>query len=298
MATVQVLSGPLDDERRREHVYAGDILVFKGVPPLGEFCACADALIRAAFGHLDPVRAQFELDREDYVARVASLQKQFRMHPDAKRLCSAALRSVGVDMQRTCWDWLYLRVLPHGEGHASRRTEKLGVHRDTWSSNVYAQTNWWAPIYPITAERTIVFYPGYWSRPLANTSSRWDLEAIRAQRTGTAPDRGTVVPVVPEPCEPVDTTSELRMVVEPGDLLCFSGAHVHASVPNRSGVTRFSVEVRTVNSDDVRLGRGAPNVDGRAPHVALEWFHHIEDDTPLPALVARRDQQDHKDDRA
>src|SRR5437764_3383482 len=117
MSTVQVLSGTLDDERRREHVYAGDILVFKGVPPLGELCACADALIRAAFGHPDPVRAQFELDREDYVARVASLQKQFRTHPDAKRLCSAALRSVGVDVQRTCWDWLYLRVLPHGERH-------------------------------------------------------------------------------------------------------------------------------------------------------------------------------------
>jgi hypothetical protein len=73
---------------------------------------------------------------------------------------------------------------------------------------------------------------------------------------------------------------------------------VHASVPNRSGVTRFSVEVRTVDSDDVRLGRGVPNVDGQAPHIALEWFHHIEDDTPLPALVARRDRQDQEDDRA
>src|ERR671936_2372982 len=71
MSTVQVLSGALDDERRREHVYAGDILVFKGVPPLGALCACADALIRAAFGGLDPVRAQFELAREDFVARVA-----------------------------------------------------------------------------------------------------------------------------------------------------------------------------------------------------------------------------------
>jgi hypothetical protein len=47
----------------------------------------------------------------------------------------------------------------------------------------------------------------------------------------------------------------------------------------------------------VRLARGAPNVDGQAPHVALEWFHHIEDDTPLPALVTRRDRQDHEDDR-
>jgi ectoine hydroxylase-related dioxygenase (phytanoyl-CoA dioxygenase family) len=102
--------------------------------------------------------------------------------------------------------------------------------------------------------------------------------------------------VVPEPSEPVDTTSELRMVIEPGDLLCFSGAHLHASVPNRSGVTHFSVEVRTVDSDDMLRGRGAPNIDGQAPHVALEWFRRIADDTPLPALLARGHQEDREGD--
>ena len=48
--------------------------------------------------------------------------------------------------------------------------------------------------------------------------------------------------LVPEPSEPVDTASELRLVIEPGDLLCFSGAHVHAGVPNSAGVVRFSGE--------------------------------------------------------
>jgi hypothetical protein len=49
-----------------------------------------------------------------------------------------------------------------------------------------------------------------------------------------------VTGLVPEPSEPVDTASELRLVIEPGDLLCFSGAHVHAGVPNSAGVVRFS----------------------------------------------------------
>jgi len=51
-----------------------------------------------------------------------------------------------------------------------------------------------------------------------------------------------VTGLVPEPSEPVDTASELRLVIEPGDLLCFSGAHVHAGVPNSAGVVRFSGE--------------------------------------------------------
>jgi len=292
MTSVQILSRPLDDELRREYIYRGDLLVFTQVAALAELCAVTDALIRSTFGDLDPVTAQFELDRSDYLARVASLQKEYRKHPEARRLFRAALEYIGVAVSRTCWDWLYLRVLPHGEDHASRRTAKLGFHRDTWSSNIYSQTNWWAPIYPITADRTIAFFPSYWSRPIQNTSSDWDLELIRARQRGEDAGKAAAIPVVPEPSEPVDTTAELRMVVEPGDLLCFSGAHLHASVPNTSGVTRFSLEARTVDVDDVASRRGAPNVDGRAPRIPLDWFRHIENDTPLPELLARGERRD------
>ena len=280
MSVLRVVSGALEDGTRRESVYNGDLLVFKDVPPLREFCGFADALIREVFGTGDPVRAQFELGRDEYLSRVEALQKRFRKDGEAGRLFLAALEHVGVDLRRTFWDWLYLRVSPHGEERSGRRTARLGFHRDTWSSNVYAQTNWWAPIYPITPGRTLAFYGEYWEKPLKNTSGEWDLEEIRAGTSNA--------PVVPEPTETVDTASELRPVIEPGDLLCFSGAHLHAGVPNTTGVARFSVEVRTVDSGDPADGRGAPNLDGEAPRVASDWFRHVHDRTPLPAAVTGR----------
>jgi hypothetical protein len=273
--TVRVLSGVLEDGRRRESIYGGDLLVFKKVPPMEEFCAFTDALIREVFATTEPVRAQFELDRDEYLSRVEILQKRFRKDERAGELFLAALGHIGVDLRRTFWDWLYLRVSPHGEEHSGRRTARLGFHRDTWSSNVYAQTNWWAPIYTISPGRTMAFYGEYWEKPLKNTSGEWDLEEIRTGRSSA--------PVVPEPTETVDTASDLRPVIEPGDLLCFSGAHLHASVPNTTGVARFSVEVRTVDAGDAKDGRGAPNVDGEAPHVASGWFRHVDDGMSLPA---------------
>jgi hypothetical protein len=280
MTAVRVLSGALEDGQRRESIYDGDLLVFKKVPPMEEFCAFTDALIREVFGTTDPVRAQFELDREKYLSRVETLQMRFRKDARAKDLFLAALGYVGVDLRRTFWDWLYLRVSPHGEEHSGRRTAKLGFHRDTWSSNVYAQTNWWAPIYSISPGRTIAFYGEYWGKPLKNTSANWNLEEIRSGRSSA--------PLVPEPTETVNTASELRPVIEPGDLLCFSGAHLHASVPNSTGVARFSVEVRTVDARDAAEdGRGAPNVDGEAPRVAKGWFRHVVDGTPLTAVVVK-----------
>ncbi len=58
-ATVRALSGALEDGTRRESVYDGDLLVFKDIPPLREFCAFTDALIREVF-ETDPLVAQFE----------------------------------------------------------------------------------------------------------------------------------------------------------------------------------------------------------------------------------------------
>jgi hypothetical protein len=268
VASIRVLTGPLEDEQRSEALFGGELLIFKDVAPLRRFSTLVGKLLTAAFGHT-PQHAQFDLSPEEFTARANALVAQCRRHPAALQSFGDALQHVGVDLDRTYWDWLHLRIQPHQD---FTEAGSLGYHRDTWSSNVNAQTNWWTPVLPITRERTIALYPAYWSRPLANTSGSWDLQRVRE------------MPLVPRPSEPVNADSEVRIVIEPGDLLCFSGAHLHASVGNTSGATRFSVEVRTVAAGDVRAGRGAPNVDGEAPRVAWRWFRGITSSASLADL--------------
>jgi hypothetical protein len=240
--------------------------VFREVPPLFEVAGLLNEMIGGASAAPD-------------VAAIDELQRRVRSDPQVKPLFQAALEHVGLDPARSYWDSIHLRVVLPVEGDAERQIGRIGVHRDTWSSNVPQQTNWWTTIRPLSADRTIAFYPRYWSRPIANTSANWDLDAIRERRRKG--ERDEDIPIVPEPTEPVDEDTELRIVIEPGDLLCFSGAHLHASVPNVSGETRFSVELRTVNIDDVRRDRGAPALDGRAPNTPLEWFRSMTDGSPL-----------------
>jgi len=236
------------------------------VPPLLEAARAIDALVAAVPDPPDE-------------AAIDELQRQVRTDGRMKELFRAALGYVGVDPARSYWDSIYLRLVPPIEADAERQVGRIGFHRDTWGSNVLQQTNWWATIRPLSADRTIAFYPAYWSRPIANTSADWDLDEIRALRRSGKRDED--IAIVPEPSEPVDTSSELRIVVEPGDLLCFSGAHLHATVPNVSDQTRVSVELRTVSLDDLAQDRGAPDVDGRAPRVPFEWFKSMEDGSPL-----------------
>ena len=238
--------------------------MFKGVPPLLETASLVDGLIG---------------DDTPDVAAIDELQRQVRGDPRVKGLLRAALERVGVDPARSYWDSIALRVVPPVRGDAERQIGRLGFHRDTWSSNVLQQTNWWATMRPLSADRTIAFYPAYWSRSIENTSADWDLDAVRERRRRG--ERAEDLPIVPEPSEPVKMESELRIVTEPGDFLCFAGAHLHASVPNVSGETRCSIELRTVNIEDFARGRGAPDLDGRAPAVPLEWFRSMADGSPL-----------------
>ena len=272
---VHIISPPLDDERRGELIFGGGLVVFKGVPPLLEAARLIDAWIGGTPGSIT----------EADVDVIDGLRNRFRGEPEMTALFRAGLEHVGVDASRSYWDSLYLRVVPPIDRGAERQLGRIGPHRDTWSSNVRQQTNWWTTIYSLTTERTIAFYPEYWSRPIANTSAEWDLEEIRSRRRAGETDSD--LPIVPEPSEPVNTSSELRVVIEPGDLLSFSGAHLHASVPNVSERARVSVEMRTVNLDDLARGRGAPEIDGRAPRVPLEWFRSMKDGSPLRRDAAR-----------
>jgi hypothetical protein len=54
--------------------------------------------------------------------------------------------------------------------------------------------------------------------------------------------------------------------------MLFSANQLHSTVPNTSGRTRFSIDFRTVNLDDVLLRREAPNVDSECTGTSLRDF--------------------------
>ncbi|MBW3603954.1 MAG: phytanoyl-CoA dioxygenase family protein [Actinobacteria bacterium] len=267
----------------RSQVFAGTLLIVPQVAPLTAFRAYVEQLLDEAFAPSAPPAAQDELAAADFMARIEQLRTWLRGDAHARQLLIPVLAHFGLEPSTTFWDRLNVRVLPAGARPQHEADLALGAHRDTWSSNVYAQVNWWLPLYPVTAERAVAFYPRHWDTPVPNDSGGWDLDQLRRERReGAAP----TVPLVPSPTGTVDPSDAVAVVIQPGDLLLFSGAHLHATVPNTSGVPRFSVEIRTVALDDVRAGRGAPNVDGAAPRVPWNWFRRVDDRTPLSDVLA------------
>ena len=174
------------------------------------------------------------------------------------------IESLGLDPAATYADRLILRLQPSGDTHRGRRVRDLPPHRDTWGSNVMAQINLWGPVFPVEPGATMVIWPTLFGRPVPNTSADWDLEKLRA-----APGR---YPLLPESRAPLDGEPELPVLIEPGDLLCFSGAHLHASRPNRTGRTRLSLDTRIVEGATCGRDTGRPTWTATLPGSSTSGF--------------------------
>jgi hypothetical protein len=64
--------------------------------------------------------------------------------------------------------------------------------------------------------------------------------------------------------------------------MIFSAAHLHSTVPNNSGRTRFSIDFRTVNLDDLEARRGAPNVDSECTGTTMREYLRVTDLAHVP----------------
>lgn len=90
--------------------------------------------------------------------------------------------------------------------------------------------------------------------------------------------------------ELVEIEPQVRVVTEPGGIVLFAGVQMRSTVPNTSGRSRFSMDFRTVNVDDLVAGRAAPNIDSSPEGTSLRDFLRGSNGAALPEeLVADYD---------
>jgi ectoine hydroxylase-related dioxygenase (phytanoyl-CoA dioxygenase family) len=148
-------------------------------------------------------------------------------------------------------------------------------HRDTWYSAPLQQVNWWIPLYDICPENTIAFHPYYWEHAIRNGSSQFNYYQWNSLRKNVAQHVRADTRFQPKAEEPLDHLEPaIRLVVPKDGAVVFSGAQLHSTVPNTSGVTRYSIDFRTVNFDDVTNHKGAPNIDSCPQGTSLRDFMH------------------------
>jgi len=283
------LDSSFTDDQRRRALYQGQLFVYSPRKASLALCELAREMIKEAFAPLDPLTAQKELSVERYAEILGKLKPAFIHHPDSKRHIQSLLAEVGCDPARTYFD------VPRMRSSTSDNYLTTGIayawhpHRDTWYSAPPSQINWWIPIYDLASENAMAFHPRYFTEAVPNDSHgynyyKWN-QSHRGQHV-TQFVKEDPRPL-PRPSGPVELEPQVRLLCPVGGLIVFSGAQLHSSVPNTSGVTRFSIDFRTVNLDDA-LGRlGAPNVDSQCTGTTMRDYLRATDLTRFPEEVVR-----------
>jgi hypothetical protein len=268
-------------------MYGGAINISSPSTTSTAFAMFARELIGEAFGGRDPELAQFDLPVAEYAAIVKALEPRFTHHPESKRFIQKLLAERGCDPETTYFDVPRLRTCTSDDYLSTGVAYAWHPHRDTWHSAPLAQLNHWMPVYDVSDENAMAFHTEYFNTAIANDSAVYNHYEWNAQHRA-ATSLGIESRPLPGPSEPVDVFASAVFVTPVGGIVEFSGQHLHSSVPNDSGRTRFSIDFRTVDVSDIRAGLGARNVDGRCSGSSIREFVSAADRSPMPADVVAR----------
>jgi hypothetical protein len=281
--TAVLFDPEFSDATRRDHLYRGDLVVYRPGPESLALCGFARDMIQSAFGSLDPELAQFELPVSEYVSILADLKPRFIHHPESKRLIQSLLTTLGFDPQQTYFDVPRLRTSTSHGYLTTGIAYAFHPHRDTWYSAPMCQVNVWLPVYAADPDNIMAFHPQHWSTPVANSSADYDYQRwIATSRFNASTHVGTDTREQPKPLEDVAASPDLRVLTPVGGIKMFSAAHLHSSLPNRTGRTRFSIDFRIINIDDAASAKGAENVDSYCTGTAMQDYLRVVDLARVP----------------
>jgi hypothetical protein len=273
-----VFDSAVDDTKRRRDLYRGSLFVYSPSAGATGLCEFARELIEAAFYPYDPVTVHGALPVERCVELLAKLKPEFIHHARSKELIQGLLAERGCDLDKTYFDVPRLRTAFPSDYLSSGIAYAFHPHRDTWYSAPFAQINWWLPVYEFSAENGLAFHPQFWDSPVLNNSHTYNYyEWNRTGRQNAASQIKTDTRVQPRPQITLAPDPQLHPVVTAGGALLFSAAQLHSTVPNTCGVTRFSIDFRTVNLDDLRHRRGAANIDSASTGTTLRDYIRASD---------------------
>ena len=220
--------------------------------------------------------ASTRLDEPSFFDRIGKIRRvlytETHYHDAIRRLLAAG----GFDPASVAFDPLRLRVVSH-RGHENPRAHSVYLaHRDTWYAHPQNLITWWIPLDNLDAHETFVFYPERFDRPVPNDSEAFDYASWVEQdwklKIGWQ-DRDSGLsahyPGVPGLAAAIDAGRELGFACRRGENLLFSGAHYHRTLPQATGRTRYSLDLRLVHLGDHAEGLGAPNVDNQSQGSAL-----------------------------
>jgi hypothetical protein len=275
-----IVDPALSSDELREQLYAGNLVILTRLQALREFVDYTREELTGLFRPYDPEHVHEHIDPPE-MARILSAWKPRFIHAEqSRKLVRAIVTEAGFAPAQTHYDLPKPRT-SFPVGHLTTGVAfAFPWHRDTWYSAPAQQINWWLPIFPVRADNAMAFDLASFDRAVPNTSDGFDYYENNARRLTTATGVTREAQARPGAVEH-NAAQEVVILPAPGEVLLFSGNQLHASIPNTSGLARYSVDFRILSVPDLTAGRGAPLVDVYCTGTAIRDFINVADESNL-----------------
>ena len=282
-----ILTDPaIPAEELRQRLYSGDLVILTRLKTLTGFVDYMKAELAELFAPHDPEYVHEHIDPAE-MAKILGAWKPRWIHADKSReLVRAIIAEAGFDPEHTHYDVPKPRT-SFPQGHLTTGVAfAFPWHRDVWYSAPAQQINWWLPIFPARETNAMSFDLASFAREVPNTSGDFDYYENNSRRFSTAKSVGKESQSRPGAIDHTPSVDVIPLPA-PGEVLLFSGAQLHASIPNTSGLSRYSVDFRSVDVRDLLAGHGAPVVDAWCTGTAIRDFVSVKDESGFDEDMVR-----------
>ncbi len=274
-----------DDLRRQ--LYSGNLVILTRLQAVSDFVEYTREELTELFKPYDPEHAHDHIEPPEMARMLGTWKPRFIHAENSRKLVRAIVEEAGFPAGHTHYDLPKPRT-SFPVGHLTTGVAfAFPWHRDVWYSAPAQQINWWLPVFPARDDNAMSFDLKSFDREVANSSGTFDYYQNNASRLTTATQvtrerqsRPGALNHRPD--------QELVILPAPGGILLFSGAQLHASIPNTSGRARFSVDFRTVDVRDLMAGWGAPLVDVHCTGTAIRDFINVADESSFSEQTVTR----------
>ena len=261
----------------RRRLYAGDLVILTRLPSVSDFADYTREWLAGLFYPHPPEHAHEHIGPAGMAAILGAWKPQFIHAERSGELVRAIIREAGFRPGDTHYNVPKPRTsFPVGHLTAGIATG-FPWHRDTWYSAPAQQLNWWLPIFPVREDNAMAFDPAGFGCDVPNDSAGFDYYQHNAARAGMSAQVSKHTAARPEAAGH-NPDQKTVILPAPGQVLLFSGAQLHATIPNTSGLARYSVDFRTVSVPDLLASRGAPMTDVRCTGTAIRDFLSVADE--------------------
>jgi hypothetical protein len=278
---MSVLVDPdLRDDALRQAIYDGKLIVLTRLQAVSDLVDYTRDQLTELFAPHDPQHAHEHIEPAEMAKLLGEWKPRWIHSERSKELVRDIVTQAGLPAEFTHFDVPKPRT-SFPVGHLTTGVAfAFPWHRDSWYSAPVQQLNWWLPVFPIREDNSMAFDPGGFGRAVPNTSGTFDYYRNNSQRLNTAKQVGREEQSRPGAIDH-KAAQELIVLPSPGSVLLFAGAQLHTSIPNTSGLARYSVDFRTVDVRDLVAGKGAPVADADCTGTAIRDFRNIADGSDI-----------------